>query len=290
MQAFLEKIEQVFEGERFPVLVYANRQNYGQQKHDRPMHGHDTLCELLLCYRGFGRYNVDARSYPVQQGDLIYYNAGELHEVVSSYDTEIGTYCFGFSNVHLHGLPPHHFIPSDSPHVRASGTQFRFLSDLADQILERFDRNERDQLSVQLLGISLLLMAAQLPAGLAAQPFSDSASELTERIRQYIDTHYTEPIQLEDIAREMQCSVPHVAHTFKKVTGYSPIQYVIRRRIGMAQTLLISSDLSATRIATMVGYDNTNYFHAIFTKVVGITPIRYRKNYLESLRGNRNQL
>lgn len=44
----------IFEGNRLPTLVYANRQDYGREKHDRPMHGHDSLCELLLCYRGFG--------------------------------------------------------------------------------------------------------------------------------------------------------------------------------------------------------------------------------------------
>ena len=75
----------------------------------------------------------------------------------------------------------------------------------------------------------------------------------------------------------------------KDISGYSPIQYVIRRRIGLAQTWLISSDLSATQIATMVGYDNTNYFNTLFKRMVGVSPIRYRKQYLDSLRGKRNQ-
>lgn len=67
------------------------------------------------------------------------------------------------------------------------------------------------------------------------------------------------------------------------------MQYVIKRRIGLAQTLLISTDLSATQIATMVGYDNANYFINSFTKIIGITPIRYRNFYLKELRGNRHQ-
>ena len=91
-------------------------------------------------------------------------------------------------------------------------------------------------------------------------------------------------------AAALGCSVPYLAHTFKDATGYSPIQYAIRRRIGLAQTLLISTDHSATRIATMVGYDNTNYFNSLFTRIVGTTPIQYRKKYLEALRGERNQM
>ena len=84
--------DRVFESGVLPVLFNANRQDYGKAKHDRPMHGHDSMCELLLCYRGFGTYNVNDFSYMNQEGDLIYYNCGELHEVVSNTDVEIGTY------------------------------------------------------------------------------------------------------------------------------------------------------------------------------------------------------
>ena len=127
--------DRVFESGVLPVLVNANRQDYGKAKHDRPMHGHDSMCELLLCYRGFGTYNVNDFSYMIQEGDLIYYNCGELHEVVSNTDMEIGTYCFGFSSVQFRGLPVNHCIPSSSPHVRASQAQFPFLRNLAEQIL-----------------------------------------------------------------------------------------------------------------------------------------------------------
>lgn len=60
---------------------------------------------------------------------------------------------------------------------------------------------------------------------------------------------------------------------------------MIRRRIGLAQTLLSTTDYTATYIATMVGYDNTNYFNTIFTKVVGVSPIRCKKQYLDAMRG-----
>lgn len=279
----------VFKNNQLPTLVYANRQDFGHTRINRPMHGHDSLCELLLCYQGFGTYNLNDRSYPIQEGDLIYYNSGELHEVVSDTEMEIGTYSFGFTDVQFHGLPVNHFIPSQSPHVRPSQGMFVFLRQLCDQILDRYNSDPFDQLTVQLLGASLLLLAAQMPAVPQETAISHAASELTARMKEYIDAHYTEPLKLEDIASALSCSVPYLSHTFKNTTGYSPIQYAIRRRIGLAQTLLISSDYSATHIATLVGYDNTNYFNSLFTKIVGTTPIRYRKQYLESLHGERKQ-
>ena len=47
-------LQEVFEPGYVPSLIYSAKQAYGKQRHDRPMHQHESLCELLLCYRGFG--------------------------------------------------------------------------------------------------------------------------------------------------------------------------------------------------------------------------------------------
>ena len=58
------------------------------------------------------------------------------------------------------------------------------------------------------------------------------------------------------------------------------LQYVLRRRIGEAQTLLITTDLPVTRIASQVGYDNPSHFNAQFSKAVGMAPRTFRKEYV----------
>ena len=117
----------------------------------------------------------------------------------------------------------------------------------------------------------------------------DAASSVTSLVKDYINAHYTEDIHLSDIAHQFSFSTPYISHTFKSTTGYSPIQYLIRCRIGQAQTLLISSDLSVTEVAMCVGYDNSSHFQTLFKQVVGITPLQYRKKYLETLHGERDQ-
>ena len=67
------------------------------------------------------------------------------------------------------------------------------------------------------------------------------------------------------------------------------MQYIIRRRMGEAQNLLISTDFSAAQIAAMVGYDSASHFSGIFRKVVGLPPAAYRKKYLEQMQGKRIQ-
>ena len=281
-------MEEIFEPNHFPALLYSAKQEYGQKRHNRPMHRHTSLCELLLCYQGFGTYYVGDTSYPLQKGEVVFGNVGELHEVTSDYDTEIGTYCFGIGNLHFKGLPLNYLIPEGSAHVRASGGQFRLFEMLCAQIDSLYADGAHDRLTAQLLLGALVIQATRLPEETIRRT-PPGESQLPARIKAYLDAHYTEPLQLDELADKMGCSTPYLSHVFKGACGYAPIQYVIRRRIGLAQTWLISSDLSATQIAAMVGYDDPSYFSVLFTKVVGLSPIRYRKQYLETLKGGRSQ-
>ena len=56
------------------------------------------------------------------------------------------------------------------------------------------------------------------------------------------------------------------------------MQYIINRRIGEAQNLLINTDYSITQIADKVGYDNPSYFNMLFTKLIGMSPGKFRKH------------
>lgn len=104
-------------------------------------------------------------------------------------------------------------------------------------------------------------------------------SALAEQIRAYIDHKYMEDVSLQSMAKELNISRYYLSHIFKEFYGYSPMQYMLRRRIGEAQSLLIGTDYTVTRIATLVGYDNPNHFNTIFSKNVGISPRNYRVLY-----------
>ena len=83
-------------------------------------------------------------------------------------------------------------------------------------------------------------------------------------------------------------STSYLAHPFKDATGYSPGQYMIWRRIGEAQTLLCITKYPVTQVATMVGYDNTNYFSSLFKKMVEMKPKEYRDYWLGKEKANKS--
>ena len=209
--------------------------------------------------------------------------------MTSSLHHEIGTFCFGISGLHLRGLPEGHFTRAETGFVRPAVDEIDHIQSLCEMIYEHAERRTgySDEIVSHLLP-ALVLLAASLPpdARAADQPHN---LVLANRIRQYISTHFTEQLTLEDIGEALSMSPYHLAHIFKDMTGMSPIHYMIRCRIGEAQNLLISTDYSATQIAAIVGYTNVNHFNAIFAKLVGLPPIRYRRSYLENMQGRRLQ-
>lgn len=284
-----QQLNVVFKNGILPTMLYINKQECQRNKIERPLHKHNTVCEIVLVYKGSGTYILNNQKYTLHEGDIAFYNQGDLHEVSSSSNTEIGDYCIGLTNLNIKNLPYNHLIDKNTFPVRKSGNMFPILKELCEQIYTLGKLNEHSNLTSQLLCASFIIIATSLSSFTNYENTLIKDKQFMNRILNYLDEHFTENISINKVANSLGCSNSYISHLFKNSMGITPIQYVIKRRIGLAQTLLISTDLSATQIATMVGYDNTNYFINSFTKIIGITPIRYRSFYLKELRGNRHQ-
>ncbi|MBN1365543.1 MAG: helix-turn-helix transcriptional regulator [Syntrophaceae bacterium] len=85
-------------------------------------------------------------------------------------------------------------------------------------------------------------------------------------------------------------SADRIGHIVKSETGKPPIDYLIGRRIGESQKLLLSTILFVSKIAEMVRYQNVSHFTNAFRKKLGITPAKFRKKYnISSIQSNRKQ-
>ncbi len=283
------RLSDIFDSGRLPVMNYITLQNHERKTISRPLHRHESVCELLLVYKGTGIYHTGKKSFPLQVGDVIYYNQGDLHEVENTGNTEIGTYCIGISNLHIKGIPKNCLVQQDGPFVCHSFSRFSSMLSLCEQIYHLEDGGPEEQISAQLLCTAFIVMAYSL-TDLPVSFLSTQQDEaLFQKIQRYLDLHYTDTLSLSEIAQAIGCSPSHVSHVFRKSSGTTPMQYVIRRRIGHAQTLLISTSYTVTQIASLVGYDNTNYFSTQFSKVVGMSPTHYRTFYSEEAKGQQDQ-
>ena len=176
------------------------------------------------------------------------------------------------------GLRENTLIAEDScPVCRLTEPQTVRLEHLYDVLYNELTEGNDDGAHHLLLAILTLVQQFRATA---AEGSTHSGNAFAQRIKDYIDKHFADEFSLQQMADALHVSPYYLAHICKEVTGYSPLQYVLRRRIGEAQTLLITTDLPVTRIASQVGYDNPSHFNAQFSKAVGMAPRTFRKEYV----------
>lgn len=110
-----------------------------------------------------------------------------------------------------------------------------------------------------------------------------SKSRRIEKVCNYIETNYQEPIKLLDVANLVNMSESAFSHFFKKKTGCSFIDYLNSVRIGKASQMLIDTTHSINEICYSCGFNNLSNFIRIFKKIKGPTPSEYRSKLQQIL-------
>lgn len=286
VQCFVKRdVRPVFTGENQPRLLYVSEIRPDASAHPRVMHAHADAVELILICSGSSEYLIHDKKVVIKAGDLLVYNAGVVHDEVSGTDMEVGSYCVGVGGLHMPGLRENALISDEKGYVFPTG---RYFEDMKELFVMMFRNLAAGEPHAELFCTSLLhaLLVSVLTVtegvGETRENPADEPHILGSRIKDYIDRHYMEPITLQSMGEALRISPYYLSHVFKQMSGYSPVQYLLRRRIGEAQTLLITTELSVARIAEMVGYDSQSYFNLQFTKNVGMPPSRYRHNYIVS--------
>ena len=96
-------------------------------------------------------------------------------------------------------------------------------------------------------------------------------------IQGYIAANLHGTIRVMDLVRVVQFSPHRFDRVFKESFGCTPHQYVMRKRIERAQSLLLMSNDSLSRIAAECGFVNQSHLSNLFRKVVGETPGKWRR-------------
>lgn len=118
--------------------------------------------------------------------------------------------------------------------------------------------------------------------------FTDGQKIRPENIKQlkittiidYIQHNYTDNLTLEFISNKFYISKYEICRKIKSATGLTFSEYLTQIRINHSRELLEDSQLSINEIASVIGYTTSSYYSATFKRVMGISPNKYRYNYL----------
>jgi len=102
------------------------------------------------------------------------------------------------------------------------------------------------------------------------------APRTAARVIEFIDAHLDERLTLDDLAAQAQLSVPHFKALFRETLGVPVHQYVVRRRVERAKTLLLEGRLSASQIALETGFAHQSHMAHWVARLLGVTPRELR--------------
>ena len=246
------------------------------------LHWHEEA-ELTLITGGSCVYQIDLVEYPVKEGDLIFVAPQLLHGVtLRGVHFTSETYVFHLS-----------FLGGNATDLCAT----RYLAPLANQELSvpcwispehpaypelcscfwqaaahYSARCFGDELAVKaalLEALALLLRNSGGPA-----PGSASSDKL-KGVLDYLELHYAEPVTVAQLAGLCYFSPYHFMRFFKKHMNMTCTAYMNSLRLEKAVERFEQGNTSILEVSAAVGFHNLSYFHKLFKKKYGMTPLSF---------------
>jgi AraC-like DNA-binding protein len=253
---------------------------------------HDFF-EISYIQQGRGTLVVDTRSFPLREGDTFIMGDSEFHTVLAAGGAP------ALRAISIAFLPGLVFEASraDFP-LEYLGPFYRTGRDFANVIardqpslgsLPGLIRRLHEELQAQgpffalaarncLLEMLLLIARHYDLRSTDLGLYNRRRSEI-ERLKNafaYIENHGEETITLEQVASAACMSQSYFCKVFKRVTGHTLKEYILRLRIDRARQLLLLRDLPISEIALRTGFASLGYFDRVFRRIAGCSPHSWR--------------
>lgn len=151
-----------------------------------------------------------------------------------------------------------------------SGKIGTLLSEMVDEYENKqFGSNEIFRCHLKEILIFTLRMLVQ-----PAKAYSDS---IINEVISFVNKHYHKPLTLQTFCNQKHYNLSYISRRFKQETGMTFREYVQKIRIEKACELLAGSDMTVSEIARAVGYDDIQFFHSVFKRLLHMTPKEYKK-------------
>lgn len=236
-----------------------------------------TISDFALVYltEGAGSFQTSAaKTIRVQAGDVLLLRPGMWHNYYPSRKTGWREYWVTLNGENAESLFARFGNPDRTAVLRPG-----IDPTLCQLFLEMLDTAKECPPHTNLLLSGQLLQVISRILGQVIMKKDGPRQEqlLVGQARKYIEEHFTEQINMPDLALSLKVSYRHFRRIFKSATGLAPHQYLLNIRIINARRLLEEKNIKISALAKMVGFDDAYYFSRIFKSKTGIAPANWRR-------------
>lgn len=249
-----------------------------------PKHWHEEL-EILFHLNGDSDITIDGKEYHLEKKHMITIDSRQIHSTCS-YDPASMFICIHISKSYMEKYIPgleKYQIRCTPENIRDDNFQdyldiCMLLQDLTQSYIK-----EPITLSMETEGYILLILARLVQHfsskdALAVPHVDILAAERIRTIIAYVQEHFREPINLNDIAGKLGLEKEYFCRFFKKYMNMSFLQYLNEIRVSHIYQDLENTSLSIAEIMEKNGFTNQKLFNRTFKSLYGCTPSSVRKN------------
>lgn len=252
------------------TLVCASSSRYEEDWSSIP-HSH-SFTELFYVREGKGNFLIGEKIFPIKKDDLVIINPHLSHTELSDKNQPLSYFTVGIDGI-CFSFNDHRDFQIFNCRQKNKDLLFYFHSifqelDTKAEGYEQICLNMLESLAIQLKRIT----GSAFEVIPAQQPSRECAA-----VKRYLDSSYSQPITLDDLASVSHLNKYYLSHEFVKYYGISPISYLNRRRIEVCKELLETTDYGISDIAHLTGFSSQSYLSQSFRKYCKMSAAAYRK-------------
>ncbi len=244
-------------------------------------HSHHCT-EIMIAIDGEGTLTVNGQNYPLNGRSLYVVNPTTEH--TESTKTSLRYYVFKFENY----IPYNQtlFTPVniyDMPHDKRE-LLLNYCNIIRQELLS--PSSYTTETVTSLLTCVYFFCTDFLKRNdtyIQHKMINNKISSRVQTVINYLQSHYQEDIVISEIATQFSFSHNNLIRVFKKETGLSPRDYLIKIRLESATHLLKNTDYAILHIAFHTGFTSSAFFSKTFKQKYGMTPSQYRKVHKQKI-------
>ena len=262
--------------------------NFVDLKKSEEEHTHNFI-EIVYTLDGKGIHYVDGQEYRVKSGDVLVINYHRMHSIIPvenlryvdimlkpEYlsDTLSGTDDI-FLLLRLSGFADvSNLVIKDNLLLHFEGEERKKIEFLIGWVREEQKRDapSSDMILHSAISMILTVIFRKMTEDLTAK------LSLDEYLLSYVERNCCNRLLIHELAEKCGYTPEHFSRIFKKYTGKSPVSYIMECRINRAKKLLLTTDKPIEIIIFECGFSNRTAFFKKFVELVGVTPMKFRKN------------